>query len=141
MSYRMPCDCRTGRKAADQKQYRYAIDRESIEFVSGRVNPGEPPEEAAKREFEEEAGLMATDIERIGTMSVLNGTATQWAHIFVAKDWRPGTSALEETEYDLTSEWISLEEWKEKIKKGEVFDAESLAAWTIYQNWKSETNP
>lgn len=39
------------------RQYRYALDRELIEIPAGKLEKGEDPLEAAKRELGEEAGL------------------------------------------------------------------------------------
>ena len=43
------------------RQYRYALDRELIEIPAGKLEKGEDPLEAAKRELGEEAGLAAAE--------------------------------------------------------------------------------
>ena len=47
------------------RQYRYALDRELIEIPAGKLEKGEDPLEAAKRELGEEAGLAAAEYRRI----------------------------------------------------------------------------
>src|SRR5262245_58604758 len=47
------------------KQYRAPIDRETWEVPAGRVDPGESAEDAARRECEEEIGLVPGRLERI----------------------------------------------------------------------------
>src|SRR6266542_1964870 len=41
------------------REYKYALGAESLEVVSGSIEPGESPEQAARRELEEELGLTA----------------------------------------------------------------------------------
>lgn len=43
------------------REWKYAIDRPSIEVVSGGIEAGEEPMAAARRELREEAGLQASE--------------------------------------------------------------------------------
>jgi ADP-ribose pyrophosphatase len=49
------------------KEYRKELDREIIRTVSGRIEEGESPEKAAKRELCEELGGIATNTTRFAT--------------------------------------------------------------------------
>jgi 8-oxo-dGTP pyrophosphatase MutT (NUDIX family) len=51
------------------RQYRAAVDRETLEFPSGHVDPGETPEFAALRELEEETGYTADEVQLLGAFS------------------------------------------------------------------------
>src|SRR5689334_7483927 len=46
-------------------QYRAPLDRVTVELPAGRVEPGESPEDAARRECEEEIGRVPEIVERI----------------------------------------------------------------------------
>src|SRR3954453_5367246 len=48
------------------REWKYAIDRPSLEVVSGGLEPDEAPVEAAKRELREEAGLTAEEYIPLG---------------------------------------------------------------------------
>src|SRR4051812_21485581 len=50
------------------KEFKYAIDRPSIELISGAIEDGESPLDAAKRELEEEAGLSAKEWIDLGVV-------------------------------------------------------------------------
>jgi len=47
------------------KQYRAPLDREMWEFPAGRLDEGESADQAARRECEEEIGLVAHRVERV----------------------------------------------------------------------------
>jgi 8-oxo-dGTP pyrophosphatase MutT (NUDIX family) len=48
------------------KQFRYSIGRDSIEVISGGIDGEEPPEQAVRREAEEEAGIVAENWTDLG---------------------------------------------------------------------------
>lgn len=51
------------------RQFRAAVKRETVEFPSGHMDPGELPETAALRELEEETGYTADRVEYLGVLS------------------------------------------------------------------------
>jgi ADP-ribose pyrophosphatase len=51
------------------RQFRAAVKRETLEFPSGHVDPGESPETAALRELEEETGYTTDRLEYLGVLS------------------------------------------------------------------------
>src|SRR4051794_22597660 len=48
------------------REWKYAIDRPSVEVVSGGIEPDEDPLETAHRELREEAGLEASEFIPMG---------------------------------------------------------------------------
>jgi ADP-ribose pyrophosphatase len=50
------------------RQDRPAVERDTLELPSGLVDPGETPQEAARRELMEETGYEADEVEILGGM-------------------------------------------------------------------------
>lgn len=82
------------------EQYRYAIDRTTIEFAAGAVHAGEDPLLAAKRELVEETGYAAERWTHLGRLAVEPARHTNFAHLFVAE----GASRVAEPELDSTED-------------------------------------
>ena len=55
------------------RQYRPAVERDTLELPSGLVDPGETPEAAARRELLEETGYQGGDWELLGAMEPDSG--------------------------------------------------------------------
>lgn len=56
-----------------------------LEACAGILDPGETPEEAARREAEEEVGLKVRDLRSLGVMLPSAGTLTERIHLFLAE--------------------------------------------------------
>jgi 8-oxo-dGTP diphosphatase len=82
----------------------------------GKIEPGESPYEAALREFAEETGLEAKDLELRGlcTLVPLLKQYPWFIFIFVAKDFQ-GTLRMDCEEGDLA--WVALEEYLNTLPK------------------------
>ena len=67
------------------KEFRYAIGRESIEVVSGTIDDGEAPIEAARRELKEELGIEAADWVPLGRVDPMTSLIDSPASLFLAR--------------------------------------------------------
>jgi ADP-ribose pyrophosphatase len=70
------------------RQYRPAVETHVLELPSGAIDPGESPDEAARRELLEETGCESRDLIPLGRLHVDSGRfeTQQWA--FFASDAR-----------------------------------------------------
>lgn len=66
------------------RHYRYAADTSVLEIPGGHIDEGETPEEAIRRELEEEIGLVNADIHKVGLTYVNPANHTNKLHSFVA---------------------------------------------------------
>jgi 8-oxo-dGTP pyrophosphatase MutT (NUDIX family) len=65
-------------------EYRYAIEQESIEVVSGAIDGNELPEAAARRELREELGIVAARWVDVGMVHPLTSIIHAPARLFIA---------------------------------------------------------
>ncbi len=66
------------------RQYRHAVGDWLVELPAGRLEPGEDPEIAARRELEEECGLRAEGLERLSEFFVAPGFCSERITLFRA---------------------------------------------------------
>ena len=66
-------------------EYRYAVERESIEVVSGGIDGDELPLVAARRELREELGIEATEWINLGQVDPFTSAIHSPASLFLAR--------------------------------------------------------
>lgn len=66
------------------RQYRYTTGETLIELPAGLIDQGEDPEEAARRELQEETGYRAGTIQFLGAAYVSPGYSQEMSHFYVA---------------------------------------------------------
>ncbi len=109
-----------------EHQYRYAIGNTLLEVPAGKLDKGEEPLAAAKRELEEETGYQAKNWKQLGSIFTSPGFCDEVIHIFLATDLEKGEQHLDDDEFvELVS--YSVPELEEKILKGELYDGKTLA--------------
>jgi len=70
------------------KEFHYAVGRETIEGISGGIEDGETAEIAASRELEEEVGIVAGKLVRLGVVDPLTSALRSPTQMFLATDLR-----------------------------------------------------
>lgn len=113
------------------RQFRYAYGEELLEIPAGKLERGEDPMLAAKRELEEEAGLIADSLEHLYTIYPTPGYTDEKIYIYEAKGVRAGHTHPDEDEF-LDILFLPVEEVAEKIRSGEIKDAKTIIAVQHY---------
>jgi ADP-ribose pyrophosphatase len=108
------------------RQYRYAVSTELLEIPAGTLEPGEEPEDCARRELEEETGYTCQTIAKLLECFVAPGYSTEKIHIYLAKDLTKTRQRTEEDE-KITVENFPFEAALAKIRSGEIQDAKTIA--------------
>lgn len=81
------------------RQFRYAIGEELWELPAGKLEAGEDPFAAAKRELEEECGLTADHFTDLGVVYPTVGYDSERIYIWAATGLHPAAQHLDEDEF------------------------------------------
>jgi ADP-ribose pyrophosphatase len=130
------------------KQYREVIGKTVLELPAGMIDNGEKAIDAAKRELEEETGIIAKNIEFLTSYYSSCGYTSEQLFIYVAKDFSYGEQHLDTTEEILDIEKININECVKRVIENEFDHASSkIAILTYYykycnggENGKFKTN-
>ncbi|MDR0788500.1 MAG: NUDIX hydrolase [Gemmatimonadota bacterium] len=107
-------------------QYRYAGGGYLYEVPAGRPNQtGEPWEECARRELEEETGYTAGKLVPLTSILTTPGFTDERIHLFLATDLQPGQCARDEDEFISLVE-VRLSEALAMIGDGRIPDAKTI---------------
>lgn len=114
-------------KVALVRQFRYAYGEELLEIPAGKLEKGEDPALAARRELEEETGLVAQSLERLYTIYPTPGYCNEKIYIYEAIGVKEGTRHLDEDEF-LDVEFVPIEDAYRMVDAGEIRDAKTIIA-------------
>jgi ADP-ribose pyrophosphatase len=117
------------------RQFRHAADDFIWEVPAGRLDPGETPEECARRELEEEVGKRADRLERLTTIYTTPGFTDERIHLFLATGLNAGAQRREADEFleVATRRWSQV---GEMIRSGEIRDGKTLISLMFVQCFK-----
>jgi len=106
------------------RQYRYAAERYLYEIPAGRLDPGEAPEDCARRELREETGCEAARVEHMFSMYTTPGFTDERIHLFLAVGLTRGENAREADEF-IELETMPLSRALSLVERGEIQDAKT----------------
>lgn len=108
-------------------QYRHAVGGWLKEIPAGCINAGETPRVCAERELREEAGLIAGQWDQLGTIVTIPSFCDERITLFLARDLAGADRELDHDEV-INVEPVPLDEALMMIRRGEIFDAKTIAA-------------
>ena len=114
------------------RQYRYATGCEMWELPAGKLEKGEDPFEAAKRELTEEVGVTADNWRDLGYFWPTVGYCTERIHMYLATGLHPVEAHPDADEF-LEAERMPLEEAVALALAGGLPDAKTQTA--ILKTW------
>ncbi len=122
-------------------QFRYPHKKYSWDLPGGKVDDGEIPKEAAKRELKEEMNIDATRFILLGKFATSPGSNALVSHIFLALDSRISNDrddeVYDDTEFIQEMKLFTLEEIMAMVKKGEIYNAQTVLCLLLYKEYLS----
>lgn len=107
------------------KQYRYPIAKTVLELPAGKLEKGEDPFEAAKRELEEETGYCANKWTDLGYINTSPGFSDEKLYLYLAHDLEFTQCHPDDGEIIQAFEY-KYEDVLEMIENGEISDAKTI---------------
>ena len=117
-----------------ERQFRYPHGRHFIELPAGKLEPGEPHLETAKRELLEETGYAAAEWSRIGVLHTTIAYTNEAIELFVAKKLRKEAPKLDRGEF-LELLVVPFDEALAMVRDGRITDSKSVAGLLWYDRW------
>ncbi len=110
-----------------ERQFRYPHRRVFIELPAGKLEPGEPHLDTAKRELLEETGYGAAEWTRLGVIHTAIAYTDEAIELFLAKKLKnEGKPRLDAGEFVETIA-LSFDAAIEMVRDGRITDAKSVA--------------
>lgn len=98
-----------------------------LEAIAGRIDPGETPEEAARREAQEEAGLALADLLPVAQYYPSPGAITEYLYSYVAltdlPDGCTGVFGVADEAEDIRTHLIPFARMMDLVASGEIANA------------------
>ena len=110
-----------------ERQFRYPHRRDFIEIPAGKLEPGEPHLQTAKRELLEETGYTAAEWTPLCVIHTAIGYTDEAIDLFLAKKLRKQERKLDHGEF-LEVLKVGFGEALEMVRDGRITDAKTVAA-------------
>ncbi len=117
-------------------QYRHAAGKRLLELPAGTREPGEEPEETARRELAEEVGRAPATLESLGGFYVAPGYTSEFIHMYLCTDLTEATEDGDEDE-DIEVVAMTPEEALAAVESGEICDAKSVVGLLRWDRMRS----
>jgi|SRR5581483_1150630 8-oxo-dGTP pyrophosphatase MutT (NUDIX family) len=112
-------------------QFRFTTRTRDWEIPAGRMDEGETPEQAARRELREETGHTARVLEPLGFFHPTNGSSNQKFIFFVARGLEK-IGAIQTTNEVDEARWFAETQVRAMLARNEILDGMSVTGLLWY---------
>lgn len=123
-----------------ERQYRHAARKRLWEIPAGRLNPGEKPLAAAKRELAEETGYRAKKWTSLIRYYASPGFLGEHMNIFLAENLTPGADSPDEDEI-IHTRFFPLSQLLQMIDNNRIEDAKTMLAVLLFERHRGGNRP
>jgi len=116
------------------RQFRYCANNFLLELVAGRMEPGEKPIQAARRELAEETGYRAKRFVQMLDVYPTPGFVKERMFVFAAMRLTPGKTKFDDDER-IEPRPFTLKVLLQMIHRGKIHDAKSVAGILYYSRF------
>ena len=117
-----------------ERQFRYPHRREFIEIPAGKLEPGEPRLESAKRELLEETGYVAAQWTRLGVIHTAIAYTDEEIELYLAKKLTRQERRLDQGEF-LELLIVPFDEALGMAREGRITDAKTVSGLLWVDKW------
>ena len=129
----MPVDAR--KRILLVRQYRLPARAYLWELPAGKVDPGETPLQASKRELKEETGCKAAKWEKLAEFWPSPGFLAEKMTIYLATGLTEGEATPMEDER-IEKRWFTAKELDEQIRDGKILDAKTQIGFLRWKRYR-----
>ena len=116
------------------RQFRLPAEKNLWELPAGRLDAGEKPLEAARRELREETGYKARNWKRLATFWPSPGYVGERMTIFLATGLTAGEPQPMEDER-IECRWFTRKELDEMIRAGKIEDGKTIIGFLMWMRY------
>jgi ADP-ribose pyrophosphatase len=122
------------------RQYRLPAATYLWELPAGRLDSGEKPLQAARRELAEETGYKARTWTKLASFWVSPGYVEEKMTIFLATDLTAGDASPMDDER-IETRWFKAREIADMIETGKLADAKTMIGFFLWQRRAKARRP
>ena len=119
------------------QQLRYPLGKRVLELPAGKLDKGEVPEHAARRELEEETGWLASALQPLTSIYTTPGFCDEELHIFLATGLHesPGGHRREEGELSMSIHILPLDQAVTMAVDGRLKDSKTIIGLLLTERY------